>query len=199
MSGALRLDLVIAGLAFFLSGIAALVYQVAWQRILALHTGVGIYSIAVIVASFMAGLGAGSHLGGVLSTRRTPARALRAFAFLELGIAAFGAVSCSLYYDLLYARASWLYASPLRAGVLHFLALLLPTTLMGMSLPFLVRGLLREANHAGRTVGYLYGVNTLGASLGALLTPWLLVPHVGIRARCSRPWAGTCWPRRALS
>jgi len=181
VSGALRLDLVIAGLAFFLSGIAALVYQVAWQRILALHTGVGIYSIAVIVASFMAGLGAGSHLGGVLSTRRTPARALRAFAFLELGIAAFGAVSCSLYYDLLYARASWLYASPLRAGILHFLALLLPTTLMGMSLPFLVRGLLREANHAGRTVGYLYGVNTLGASLGALLTPWLLVPHVGIR------------------
>ena len=177
----LRPDLALAGVAFLLSGMAALVYQVAWQRILALHTGVGIYSIAIIVASFMAGLGAGSHLGGVLSTRLTPLRALRAFALLELGIGLFGAASCSLYYDLLYGRASWLYVSPLRAGVLHFLGLLLPTSLMGMSLPFLVRGLLRETSHAGRTVGYLYGVNTLGASLGALLTPWVLVRHVGIR------------------
>ncbi len=56
-------------LAFFLSGIAALVYQVTWQRILALHSGVGIYSVAVIVAAFMLGLGAGSHAGGVASAR----------------------------------------------------------------------------------------------------------------------------------
>ena len=67
-------------LAFFLSGIAALVYQVTWQRILALHSGVGIYSVAMIVAAFMAGLGVGSHLGGILSLRLQPARAVRAFA-----------------------------------------------------------------------------------------------------------------------
>ena len=71
------LSLLVAGLAFFASGASALVYQVAWQRILALHTGVGIASIAMIVASFMAGIGLGSHLGGVLSTRLTPPRALR--------------------------------------------------------------------------------------------------------------------------
>ena len=68
-------------------------YQVTWQRILALHSGVGIYSIAVIVAAFMLGLGAGSHAGGVASARLAPAAALRAFAFIELGIAAFGALS----------------------------------------------------------------------------------------------------------
>ena len=84
--------------AFFLSGIAALVYQVTWQRILALHSGVGIYSVAVIVAAFMLGLGAGSHAGGMASARLTPAAALRAFAFIELGIAAFGALSVTLYY-----------------------------------------------------------------------------------------------------
>ena len=50
------------GLAFFLSGAAALVYQVVWQRILTLHTGVGVVSVALIVASFMAGLGIGSEL-----------------------------------------------------------------------------------------------------------------------------------------
>ena len=76
-------SLLVAGLAFFASGASALVYQVAWQRILALHTGVGIASIAVIVASFMAGIGLGSHLGGVLSTHLAPPRALRTFGLLE--------------------------------------------------------------------------------------------------------------------
>ena len=52
------------GLAFFLSGAAALVYQVVWQRILTLHTGIGVVSVSLIVAAFMAGLGLGSHLGG---------------------------------------------------------------------------------------------------------------------------------------
>src|SRR5207253_4852808 len=91
--------LVLVGLAFFLSGAAALAYQVAWQRILALQTGVGLYSIAVIVAAFMVGLGLGSHLGGVVSARVTASRALVAFAGCELGVALFGASSCGLYYD----------------------------------------------------------------------------------------------------
>src|SRR5256885_7596636 len=78
--------LVLVGLAFFLSGAAALAYQVAWQRILALQTGVGLYSIAVIVAAFMAGLGLGSHLGGVLSARVGASRALVVFSLCELSI-----------------------------------------------------------------------------------------------------------------
>ena len=170
-----------AGLAFFLSGASALVYQVAWQRILALQTGVGITSIAMIVAAFMAGIGIGSHLGGELSTRLVPRRALLAFALLEVGIAVFGALSCGLYYDVLYRHGSWLYASPAVGGVLHFAALLPPTLLMGMSLPFLVRALVNDVGRAGRTVGFLYGVNTLGASVGALLAPWVLMRFFGIR------------------
>jgi spermidine synthase len=175
----LRLALISA--AFFSSGASALVYQVAWQRILALHSGVGIYSIAMIVGSFMAGLGAGSHLGGVLSTRVRPRQALRLFALLELGIATFGALSCWLYYDVLYLRHQALYGEPWRAALMHFLGLLLPTLLMGMSLPFLVRAFVAGSAGAGRLVGWLYSVNVLGASAGALLTPWVLVRYLGIR------------------
>jgi spermidine synthase len=171
----------VAGLAFFVSGVSALVYQVAWQRILALQTGVGITSIALIVAAFMAGIGVGSHLGGVLSTRVLPRRALLTFALLEAGIAVFGVLSCPLYYDLLYRHGSWLYASPVTGGILHFAGLLPPTLLMGMSLPFLVRALVDDVGRAGRTVGFLYGVNTLGASAGALLAPWVLMRLFGIR------------------
>jgi predicted membrane-bound spermidine synthase len=169
------------GAAFFLSGAAALVYQVAWQRILALLSGVGIYSVAMIVAAFMAGLGLGSHWGGVLSTRVGPGAALRVFAALELGVGLFGAVSGALYYDVLYPLAPSLSAAPWRAGLTHFLALLLPTALMGMSLPFLARGLVRDVEQASRTLGLLYGINVLGASLGALLTPWVLMRLLGVR------------------
>src|SRR5499433_1292055 len=93
-----RPRLVLVGLAFFLSGAAALAYQVAWQRLLAFQTGVGLYSIAVIVAAFMIGLGLGSHLGGWASARVTARRALLYFACCELGIAAYGALSGTLFY-----------------------------------------------------------------------------------------------------
>src|SRR5512135_2837133 len=95
-----RVPLVLAATAFFASGLAALVYQVAWQRVLALHTGVGIYSVAVIVAAFMAGLGIGSHVGGKLSLGLSRARALFAFGVLEAAVAAFGVLSMPIYYDL---------------------------------------------------------------------------------------------------
>ena len=157
----------LAGLLFFLSGAAALVYQVAWQRLLALHSGVGLYSVAMIVAAFMAGLGIGSLLGGRFSTRLGGGRALAAFAALEIGISAFGAASTWLYYDWLYPRAVHLPSPSWQAGLLHLVVLLPPTVLMGMSLPFLVRAVVTEVEGAGRRIGWLYGVNVLGAAAGA--------------------------------
>ena len=171
----------LTGGAFLLSGAAGLVYQIAWQRILALHSGVGIYSVAMIVAAFMAGLGAGNYGGGVLSARLTARRALHAFLVVEGSIAAFGVLSCPLYYDVLYVRAAWLYATPWRAGLMHFAALFVPTVLMGMSLPLLSRAFVREARTAGGTIGFLYGINLVGAGLGALATPWFLIRFWGIR------------------
>ncbi len=170
----------LAGLLFLLSGAAALVYQVAWQRILALHSGTSLYSVAMIVAAFMAGLGLGSHAGGRLSARTGPLAALYLFAALELAIGAFGALSPLLYYDWLYPIASRLPSPSLRGGLAHFAALLPPTLLMGMSLPLLVRAMLRDVEAAGRTIGYLYGINMLGAALGAFAAPWLLLPWGGI-------------------
>jgi spermidine synthase len=176
-----RKALALTGLAFLLSGASALVYQVAWQRMLALSSGVGLYSMAMIVAAFMAGLALGSHLGGVASVLLPPRRALLAFALLELGVGLFGAQSPWLLHDILYARAARLYDEPWSAGLLHFLSLVLPTTLMGMSLPFLARALVRDAAEAGRRLGLLYGLNVVGAGLGALVTPWVLIRFLGIR------------------
>jgi hypothetical protein len=170
-----------AGLLFLLSGAAALVYQVAWQRLLALHSGVGLYSVTMIVAAFMAGLGLGSLVGGRLSAGSKAATALRAFALLELAIGLFGAASPWVYYDWLYPRAVHLPGSSWQAGLLHLAALLPPTLLMGMSLPFLVRAVVTDVEGAGRRIGWLYGVNMLGAAAGALAAPWWLLPAAGIR------------------
>jgi hypothetical protein len=177
----LRISLALLGLAFFLSGASALVYQVAWQRMLALSSGVGLYSMAMIVAAFLAGLGLGSHLGGSWSVKLDPRRALSAFAFLELAVGLFGAASPWLLHDLLYGHAAGLYDAPWSAGLLHFLSLALPTTLMGMSLPFLARAVVRDSADAGPRLGVLYGLNVTGAGVGALITPWVLMRFVGIR------------------
>jgi predicted membrane-bound spermidine synthase len=172
---------VLAGLLFLVSGAAALVYQVTWQRLLALHSGVGLYSVAMIVAAFMAGLGIGSHVGGGLSARVGVVAALRIFALLELLIGLFGAASSWIYYDWLYPRAVHLASPSWQSGLLHFAAVLPPTVLMGMSLPFLVRAVVTDVAGAGRRIGWLYGINVLGAAAGAFAAPWLLLPGAGVR------------------
>jgi spermidine synthase len=169
-----------AGVLFLFSGVAALIYQVVWQRVLAFHSGVGTYSVAIIVGAFMAGLGIGSLAGGRLSSRLSPARALLAFALVEAGIGAFALASLPLYFGLLHDSLASVYASLLGAGMAHFASLLLPTLLMGLSLPLLVRALVHETRTASSTIGYLYGINVVGAALGALVTPWLLIRHLGL-------------------
>jgi spermidine synthase len=178
--GNMAIHVLLLGVAFFLSGAAALVYQVVWQRILTLHTGIGVVSVALIVAAFMAGLGLGSHLGGVLSARISPRTALRLFALLELAVGSFAAFSCRLYYDGFGTLAASLYRTNAGAALAHFAAFLPPTMLMGMSLPFLVRATVRETASASRVIGDLYGVNVLGAATGALLAPWVLVRYFGM-------------------
>jgi hypothetical protein len=97
-----------------------------------------------------------------------------------LAVGLFGLASATIYYDWLYVRLGWLYGSPWRAALLDLASLGVPTALMGMSLPFLVRAMVVEARAAPRTIGLLYAINLAGASAGALLTPWVLIRFWGI-------------------
>ena len=174
-------DVAVASVCFVLSGAAALIYQVAWQRLLTLTTGVSMPSVAAITAAFMAGLGIGSHLGGVWSSRLSTRDAVRRFALVELGVAGFALLSVPLYYQLLYRRMPWLYeGGTVLTFFVHLLSLIVPTTLMGMSLPLLARGLVLSRQAAARTIGLLYAMNALGAAAGAYATPWLLMRFLGV-------------------
>ncbi|HVF70566.1 MAG TPA: fused MFS/spermidine synthase [Chthoniobacterales bacterium] len=164
-------------LLFFASGFSALLYQTIWQRLLGFFSGVDVYSVTITVAAFMGGLGCGSLVGGQLADRLSSSRRLLAFALAEGGIAVFALGSKWLYYDLLYLKWHALGHSPLLLPAVLFISLLLPTFCMGLTLPLLAKTLTFRIEAASSVVGYLYGVNTLGAAIGALVTPWVLMRH----------------------
>jgi predicted membrane-bound spermidine synthase len=165
---------------FFLSGFAALLYQITWQRLLAIFSGADVYSATMVVAAFMAGLGCGSLAGGHLADRLSRTGGLIAFAVAEAAIALFGFQSKTIFYDVLYGRFATVADNAVLTGALLFLTLLWPTALMGASLPLLSRALTGRVATAARTIGWLYALNTLGAASGALLGVWSFFPRYGL-------------------
>lgn len=149
---------------FFLSGVAALVYQVCWQRLLFVALGTDIDSITIIVSTFMLGLGVGALAGGALADRY-PQRILTLFAAAEAGIGLFGLASPHLIAGLGTAVVGQSLAVIAAA---NFALLLIPTTLMGATLPMLVALFAHRQITVGVSIGGLYCLNTFGAALGAI-------------------------------
>jgi predicted membrane-bound spermidine synthase len=166
--------------AFFASGFAALLYQVIWQRLLVLFSGADLYSVTIIVASFMGGMGVGHLAGGHVADRVSPRTSLLCFAGAELAIAVFGFFSRALYYDALYNRFGATQIPAPALALLLFTSLLIPTFFMGASLPLLSRAVASRLERAASVIGILYGVNTLGAATGALVSTWVLLPWLGL-------------------
>ncbi len=173
-------------LCFFVSGVAGLIYQVAWGKALGLLFGHTVYAMATVLAVFMGGLAAGSVQLGRWSEGRP--RPIALYGWVELGVAVTGALSLA---GLARVRSLYLAAYHLVAGsaaallLLRFLGaavvLLLPTFLMGGTLPILVRGLTRSSAELGFRVSRLYWVNTAGAVAGTLAAGFLLLPTLGLR------------------
>jgi spermidine synthase len=159
---------------FFVAGLPALIYQVAWHRILSLFFGVDVYSTAVTVAAFMAGLGIGSLVGGWLADRTGRPEAW--YAAVELLLAVLGASSALLFPAIGAVVAGGGLGV---VAVSSFVLLLIPTTLMGMSLPLVSRIVVVEGE-IGARISHLYGLNTLGAAVGALLTTYVLIGWLGL-------------------
>ncbi|HEY7817754.1 MAG TPA: hypothetical protein VIG29_06020, partial [Vicinamibacteria bacterium] len=150
----------------FFSGAAALVYQVVWVRQLTTVLGTTLEAISLVLGLFMLGLGLGAALASRLIDRLPASRLKRIYAALEMGIGVFALIF------------------PLIMTAFTSILLVLPTTLMGATLPTAVAVLARTrrgANDAGRSAGALYACNTGGAVLGSLLTSLFLLPAAGIR------------------
>ncbi len=155
---------------FTLSGAAALVYQVCWQRLLFGAFGVDVESITIIVSTFMLGLGCGALIGGKLADRYDD-QIINLFVAAELAIGSFGLASPWLISAL---GSEFVRSSLATISVANFLLLLIPTTCMGATLPMLVAYCVRSSGNVGVSVGALYEANTLGAAAGALVSGLVL-------------------------
>jgi spermidine synthase len=161
---------------FFFSGFPALIYQLTWQRALFRIFGVNIESVTIVVTAFMLGLGLGSLAGGWLSKRANLAPLLL-LAAIEFATAAFGLVSLGIF-DAVGNLTIGL-SLPATAAVTLALVVV-PTLLMGATLPVLVAYLVRRSGNIGSAVGLLYYVNTLGAGAACLASAILLFPFLGM-------------------
>ncbi|MBN1825676.1 MAG: fused MFS/spermidine synthase [Candidatus Eisenbacteria bacterium] len=170
---------------FFLSGAAGLIYQVVWTRSLTLLFGSTTLAASTVLTSFMAGLALGSFLfGRFADTRR---RALPVYALLEVGIAVTALlfpVFLGLFKPAYLALHRHLQGSyllfPLARFLICFVWLVLPTALMGGTLPVITRFFVKERRSFGGNVSALYALNTFGAMIGCFGAGFFLIPGLGI-------------------
>lgn len=159
---------------FFISGFSALVYQVSWQRLLFTGFGVDLTSITLIISVFMMGLGIGAFFGGRIADKFS-SKIILIFCLVELFIGMFGLVS---YYLILGLQSVLVHVSLPVLSVFTFSLLLLPTFLMGLTLPLLTGYFNQLIDNIGQSIGTLYFYNTLGAAIGALATGFILFNYL---------------------
>jgi spermidine synthase len=186
---------------FILSGVAALIYQTAWTRQFAIVFGTSELAVATVLAAYMGGLAFGALLAERFLPRVT--RPVLTYALLELGIAASAIVAVPALLWVANVALQALFGNqPAPPDSDHagttlfyllsaFVALALPTTLMGATLPMLARYAVSDESQIGRRIGLLYAMNTAGAVLGALFTAFALLPELGL--------SRTIWVAAALN
>ena len=188
---------------FFFSGVSSLVYQVVWARMLTVVFGTTLLATSTVLSAFMAGLALGSCvLGRRIDRCKHP---LRVFAALEAGIGLFAllfpSISANLgnaYGALVGLQGNFYLFSLARFG-LCFALLLIPTALMGGTLPVVAKFAVRRLGRLGGRVGQLYAVNTLGAVVGVLAATFGLMEGLGLQgttqaiAAVNLSVAGAAW------
>src|SRR5689334_4322375 len=171
---------------FILSGATGLIYEVLWARMLGLVFGATTLAVSTVLAAFMGGLALGSALAAKLGARiRNP---LSTYGWMEIGIAIY-----ALLVPFLFRLIDYVYAliwQQLHPGYFAFsvwrfalsgLVLLIPTTLMGATLPVLAVALVRSSARDANSVTRLYACNLVGAILGTLIAGFVLLPLLGVR------------------
>lgn len=171
---------------FFLSGAASLVYQVAWMRKLSLFFGSDVYSTAVTLSAFMAGLSIGSWISGRFGRRLK--KPLLAYGAIEICLAVY-ALAFTIILALFDPWLSEIYRADyltdpaiyqIARAAIAFVVLLPPTALMGATLPLVIQHFAASKRILGARLGYFYAINTLGALTGTLAAGFALLPIIGV-------------------
>jgi spermidine synthase len=170
---------------FFVSGACGLIYEVVWSRMMVLIFGRSVLAVGIVLAAFMSGIALGSYVLGKYADRsRNP---LRLYAFYEIGAGLTAFVSSFLLTRTVPVHI-WIHetfgGSPMMHSLVRFVMvfalLILPTTLMGATLPILSRVIVTRLSRVGNELGKLYAINTVGAVAGSLAAGFYLIGHLGL-------------------
>ena len=174
---------------FLLSGFAALLYETVWLRQFSVHFGTSEQSLAIVLGTYMGGLAIGSLIASKYASRMQ--RPLLAYGLLELGIAVTAllvpvslkivrAVQVAFFGNAEIPPDAGDFSQVTFAFVGAFVATILPTTMMGATLPMLAKHVVHRDDHLGNRIGGLYAINTLGAVLGTLTAAFYCLPALGL-------------------
>ncbi len=186
----------IAYFLFFISGAAALVYEIVWTRMLTLTFGHTVYSVSVVLAAFMAGLGLGSYVFGHIIDKVVDAsdnaeqgsqRALLIYGSIEVlifvvcaGVSLILSKFSTVYSMIHLGLPDWPILDAALKAALAFCLMVVPAGLMGATLPIIGKYYVTDDAKVGSQLGLLYFVNTLGAAAGCLLTGFFLISIFGV-------------------
>jgi spermidine synthase len=181
-----RIIVVFAVAAFMISGFVALSYEVVWTRVLILIIGSSTYSFSIILVGFLVGIAFGSYL--ISHTRIFPAERINLMTFswmqIAIGISAFSLIPLFSKLPFVMLKAFKLHPDSYNfitfyEFVLALLIMIIPTTLMGATLPVIAKIVSKRIGSLGTSIGNLYFFNTFGAIFGSFLTGFILIPHLG--------------------
>lgn len=166
-------------LAFTLSGMAVLIYEVVWIRPLQLIFGSTIYAISTVLTTFMIGFSLGSY---IFRNRADKSKnPVLLFAILEFGIGLYGLIILVLFKILpsLYLSLLFVPGFQFIQFVLCFAVLIIPATLMGAKWPVINKAYV-DLDKLGKDIGLLYSFNSFGCVLGSLAAGFMLIPLLGV-------------------
>ncbi len=162
---------------FFLSGFASIGYEIVWTRYLSLPLANTRYTYTIILTVFLLGTTLGSIIFTPLFDKIK--NASRFFGYLEIGIGFFSFILVPVVYFL---TIRFKYSLLLNDFIVCSVLMLIPTTLMGATFPTVVKILTSDTNLIGYSTGKLYAINTFGNITGSIMTGFLILPALGIKA-----------------
>lgn len=169
---------------FFLSGFAALIYEVVWTQLLTLLFGSSAYSFSIMLAAFFLGLGIGGYVAGKNIDKIKDA--IKIFSYLEMGIGLSGLIILLFYEKIgetlyfLYRISGSFYLFMVSVFLLSFLFMAVPAALMGATLPVVSKIYSNNKETVGRNIGEIFSSNTFGAIFGSSVAGFVLIPAIGL-------------------
>ena len=172
--------------AYTCSGLAGLIYEVSWTRLLTLHIGHTTAAASAVVAAFLGGLAVGAAVAGSLSARLSPRQSLQAYIGLEVFVVV---AAWLLPHELsaLTPMLRWAYADgepsllfPLTRVAACLVMVFIPALALGATFPLAIRWFAAGSHQPARQGSTLYFLNTVGAAAGALLAGFVFIPRLGI-------------------